>query len=155
MNEPVTEQMAEEAAAHTAQRADAGPPRVGIVLVSHSGEVADSVARLASGLADTGSAPVTGAGGAADGGLGISAELITRAARKVDRGLGVAILVDLGGAVPTVQAMLAEGDELPEVTRLLDAPLVEGAVVAVATASGGADLDTVAAAAEGYDHRKV
>jgi PTS hybrid protein len=63
--------------------------------------------------------------------------------------------VDLGSAVLTVKTLLAEGDELPEGSRLLDAPFVEGAVAAVVTASAGAGLDAVAAAAsEAYDYRK-
>ncbi|WP_199821503.1 PTS-dependent dihydroxyacetone kinase phosphotransferase subunit DhaM [Streptomyces rimosus] len=129
---------------------------VGIVLVSHSGPVAESVARLAVGLAGGDvKAPVVGAGGTPDGGLGTSAELITEAARKVDGGAGVAVLVDLGSAVLTVKALLAEGDELPEGTQLVDAPFVEGAVAAVVTAATGADLDAVAAAAgEAYSYRK-
>jgi dihydroxyacetone kinase phosphotransfer subunit len=133
------------------------PPRVGIVLVSHSKEVADSVARLAVGLAaGQDSAPVEGAGGGPDGGLGTSAELISDAAHKVDAGAGVAVLVDLGSAVLTVKVLLAEGDELPENAQLVDAPLVEGAIAAVVASAGGADLAEVAAAAEeAYHFRKV
>ncbi|MGI5484358.1 PTS fructose transporter subunit IIA [Streptomyces lavendofoliae] len=130
--------------------------KVGIVLVSHSAAVAASVAELALGLAGGGdTAPVAAAGGTADGGLGTSAELIQRAATAVDGGAGVAVLVDLGSAVLTVKALLAEGDELPGGTRLVDAPFVEGAVAAVVTASAGGDLDAVAAAAsEAYGYRK-
>ncbi|MFG2959006.1 PTS-dependent dihydroxyacetone kinase phosphotransferase subunit DhaM [Streptomyces sp. NPDC048291] len=130
---------------------------VGIVLVSHSAEVAASVAELAKGLAGAGTAvPVVPAGGTEGGGLGTSAELIAAAAAAVDRGAGVAVLTDLGSAVLTVKALLAEGDELPEGTRLVDAPFVEGAVAAVVTASTGAGLDAVeAAAAEAYTYRKV
>lgn len=130
---------------------------VGIVLVSHSGPVAAAVAELAKGLAGGGSvAPVAGAGGTPDGGLGTSSELISAAAAEVDRGSGVALLVDLGSAVLTVKAMLAEGDELPDGARLVDAPFVEGAVAALVTASAGGDLDAVqAAASEAYDYRKV
>ncbi|MFD4523560.1 PTS-dependent dihydroxyacetone kinase phosphotransferase subunit DhaM [Streptomyces sp. NPDC058470] len=136
--------------------ADAGPQLVGIVLVSHSAAVAASVAELAAGLAGGGrTAPVAPAGGTMDGGLGTSAELIAAAAASVDRGAGVAVLTDLGSAVLTVKALLAEGDELPEDTRLVDAPFVEGAVAAVVTASAGADLAAVeAAAAEAYSYRK-
>ncbi|NEC16970.1 PTS-dependent dihydroxyacetone kinase phosphotransferase subunit DhaM, partial [Streptomyces parvus] len=91
-----------------------------------------------------------------NGGLGTSAELIERAAASVDRGAGVAVLVDLGSAVLTVKSMLAEGDELPENTRLVDAPFVEGAVAAVVTASAGGDLAAVeAAASEAYGYRKM
>lgn len=130
---------------------------VGIVLVSHSGPVAEAVAALATGLAGGGTtAPVAPAGGTEDGGIGTSSELIAQAAAKVDRGAGIAILMDLGSAVLTVKALLAEGDELPDGARLVDAPFVEGAVAAVVTASAGADLDAVeAAAAEAYSYRKV
>ncbi|NEE31023.1 PTS fructose transporter subunit IIA, partial [Streptomyces sp. SID7982] len=54
------------------------------------------------------------------------------------------------------KSMLAEGDELPENTRLVDAPFVEGAVAAVVTASAGGDLAAVeAAASEAYGYRKT
>ncbi|KAB8162041.1 PTS fructose transporter subunit IIA [Streptomyces sp. 3MP-14] len=130
---------------------------VGVVLVSHSHEVASSVATLASGLAGKGHlAPVVPAGGTPDGGVGTSSELITEAAWRADQGVGVAILVDLGSAVLTVRALLAEGDVLPPAARLVDAPLLEGAVAAVLTASTGADLDAVeAAASDAWDYRKV
>ncbi|MEV8585649.1 PTS fructose transporter subunit IIA [Streptomyces sp. NPDC051180] len=129
---------------------------MGIVLVSHSSAVAAAVAELAAGLAGGGDlAPLAAAGGLPDGGLGTSAELISAAAQAVDRGAGVALLVDLGSAVLTVKALLAEGDELPEESRLVDAPFVEGAVAALVTASAGGDLDAVAAAAsEAYSYRK-
>ncbi|MER5497625.1 MULTISPECIES: PTS-dependent dihydroxyacetone kinase phosphotransferase subunit DhaM [unclassified Streptomyces] len=131
--------------------------QVGIVLVSHSGPVAESVAELARGLAAGGAtAPVAAAGGTPAGGLGTSAELIAEAARSVDSGAGVALLVDLGSAVLTVKSLLAEGDELPEGSRLVDAPFVEGAVAAVVTASAGGDIAAVeAAATEAYGYRKV
>ncbi|MEW2297895.1 PTS fructose transporter subunit IIA [Streptomyces sp. NPDC006743] len=131
--------------------------RVGIVLVSHSAEVAASVAELARGLAGGAEGvAVAPAGGREGGGMGTSAELVAAAAASVDRGAGVAVLTDLGSAVLTVKALLAEGDELPEGTRLVDAPFVEGAVAAVVTAATGAGIDAVeAAAADAYAYRKV
>ncbi|MEU7581078.1 PTS fructose transporter subunit IIA [Streptomyces sp. NPDC041068] len=135
----------------------ANGPLVGVVLVSHSGPVAEAVAALATGLAGGGdTAPVAAAGGTEDGGLGTSAELISAAAARVDRGAGVALLTDLGSAVLTVKALLAEGDELPDGARLVDAPFLEGAVAAVVTTSAGADLAAVEAAAEeAYTYRKA
>lgn len=100
--------------------------------------MAAAVAALATGLAGGRAAPVAPAGGTPDGGLGTSSELIAEAAASVDEGAGVAVLVDLGSAVLTVKALLAEGDELPDATRLIDAPFLEGAVAAVVTASAGA-----------------
>ncbi|EGX55228.1 hypothetical protein SZN_33941 [Streptomyces zinciresistens K42] len=129
---------------------------VGVVLVSHSAQVAASVAELARGLAGGADVPVAPAGGTGAGELGTSAELIAAAAASVDRGAGVAVLTDLGSAVLTVKALLAEGDELPPRTSLVDAPFVEGAVAAVVTAATGADLAAVEAAAEeAYRYRKV
>ncbi|WP_062215915.1 PTS-dependent dihydroxyacetone kinase phosphotransferase subunit DhaM [Streptomyces sp. NBRC 109706] len=136
------------------------PGLVGVVLVSHSAEVAVAVAEMASRLAGNGRlAPVVPAGGTPDGGLGTSSELIAAAARRADGGAGVALLVDLGSAVLTVRAMLEDQEDgmgaLPADSRLVDAPLVEGAVAAVLTASTGADLDAVAAAAgDAYEYRK-
>lgn len=130
--------------------------RVGIVLVSHSKEVADATARMAAALAGVPDAPVIGAGGLPDGGLGTSEEVIAEAARQVDAGAGVALLADLGSAVLTVKTLLADGDELTGSARLVDAPLVEGAIGAVVTAAGGGDLAAVSAAAEeAYTYRKA
>ena len=129
---------------------------VGIVLVSHSAAVAEAVAGLAVGLSGGAEqVPVVAAGGTPDGGLGTDALAITEAARSVDRGEGVAVLTDLGSAVLTVKALLAD-DELPPETVLVDAPFVEGAVAAVVTAAAGADLAAVAAAAQdAYTFRKT
>ncbi|MCT2594570.1 PTS fructose transporter subunit IIA [Streptomyces sp. N2-109] len=130
---------------------------VGIVLVSHSAAVAESVARLAAALAGASGAPVpiTGAGGTPDGGFGTDADAVARAAHQVDQGRGVVILADLGSAVLTVRTLLAEGDELPAGSAMADAPFVEGAVAALFTAGTGADRTAVAEAArEAYDYRK-
>lgn len=128
---------------------------VGVVLVSHSRAVAVSTAELASGLAGgRPAAPVEPAGGTDDGALGTSAEAISAAVHKVDQGRGVAVLADLGSAVLTVKALIAEGD-LPRQVLLVDAPFVEGAVAALVTASAGAPLEAVAAAAhDAYQYRK-
>ncbi|MEU7042234.1 dihydroxyacetone kinase phosphoryl donor subunit DhaM [Streptomyces varsoviensis] len=133
--------------------------RVGVVLVSHSRDVAASTADLAKALVGTGDpAPVAAAGGLPDGGIGTSAELIRRAIADVDEGKGVVVLCDMGSAVLTVKEILADpaGNGVPEDLRIADAPFVEGAVAALVTASVGGDADMVIAAtddARGY--RKV
>jgi dihydroxyacetone kinase DhaKLM complex PTS-EIIA-like component DhaM len=133
--------------------------RVGVVLVSHSRELAEDVADLARAMAPTEDpAPVAATGGHPGDGLGSSALLLAAAARRVDQGHGVAVLADLPAAVQTVLAVLAAADEhgLPFPVRFADAPLVEGAVAAVATASAGGDLAAVVdAAEETYRQRKV
>ncbi|MEV6210823.1 PTS fructose transporter subunit IIA [Kitasatospora sp. NPDC051914] len=137
----------------------AGHGRVGVVLVSHSHELALAVRKLA--LTMTGSedpSPVAAAGGSQSDGLGTSAVLVAAAARRVDQGHGVAVLSDMGSAVSTVLALLADADEhgLPFPVRFADAPFVEGAVAAVVTATAGGDLAAVLdAAEETYRQHKI
>ncbi|WP_082598472.1 MULTISPECIES: hypothetical protein [unclassified Kitasatospora] len=137
----------------------AGLGRVGVVLVSHSQRLAEAVAALAVGLTRTDDpAAVAATGGSLADGLGTSAVLVAAAARRVDQGHGVVVLADLGSAVGTVRALLTDADEhgLPFPVRLADAPFVEGAVAAVATASAGGDLAAVLDAAEEmYRQRKL
>ncbi|MFF7637691.1 PTS-dependent dihydroxyacetone kinase phosphotransferase subunit DhaM [Kitasatospora sp. NPDC008050] len=132
--------------------------RVGVVLVSHSRELAQDTADLARAMSATDDpAPVAATGGHPGDGLGSSALLIAAAARRVDQGHGVAVLADLPSAVQTVAAVLAAADEhgLPFPVRFADAPFVEGAVAAVLTASAGGDLAAVVEAAEEtYRQRK-
>jgi dihydroxyacetone kinase phosphotransfer subunit len=128
---------------------------VGLVLVSHSEQLAAGLREMVVELAP-GEVVVMAAGGTDDGRFGTSYQRIAAAIAGADRGDGVVILADLGSAVLTVKALLAEGDELPDTARLVDAPFVEGAVAAAVTAATGADLDAVAAAAaEAYTYRKV
>ncbi|MBZ6477538.1 PTS fructose transporter subunit IIA [Streptomyces griseocarneus] len=153
---PEAEAKAEaEAAAATGAEAERPAGRVGVVLVSHSREVAESTAALARALVGTGDpAPVAPAGGLPDGAIGTNAELVRRAVKDADRGAGVVVLCDMGSAVLTVRTLLAE-KEL-EGTHIADAPFVEGAVAAVVTASAGGDLEAVlAATADARTYRKL
>ncbi|MEV5510323.1 PTS-dependent dihydroxyacetone kinase phosphotransferase subunit DhaM [Streptomyces orinoci] len=121
------------------------PGRVGLVLVSHSREVATATAALAKALVGTGDpAPVAPAGGLPDGKIGTSAELVRKAVRAADQGAGVVVVCDMGSAVLTVRELLPELGG----TRIADTPFVEGAVAAAVTASAGGDLAAVLAAAE-------
>jgi PTS hybrid protein len=144
-------------------------PRVGIVLVSHSVRLAEGAADLA-GQVSGGTVRVLAAGGTEDGGLGTSAEKVAQAVAGADAGAGVLVLPDLGSAVLTVRAMLAETGGLAETGEpadiagpadtpgarvvLADAPFVEGAVAATVTAAAGADLKAVARAAEEAWHAR-
>jgi dihydroxyacetone kinase phosphotransfer subunit len=120
---------------------------VGIVVVSHSSLIASGTVELAAQMAGPDVA-IEAAGGTADGGLGTDAERVRTAIERADAGDGVAVLGDLGSAILTVRELLASGDVTGAV-RLLDAPLVEGAVTAALTASAGLSLDEVAEATEG------
>lgn len=120
---------------------------VGIVLVSHSADLAEAAAELARELAGPSTA-VLAAGGTEDGRFGTSIDKIEAAVSGADSGDGVAILMDVGSAVLTSKALLADLDDDDPDVRLVDAPLVEGAIAAAVTASTGQDLDAVVAAAE-------
>ena len=94
------------------------------------------------------------AGGTDDGGLGTSAAKVTQAVKQADRGAGVLIVPDLGSAVLTVRALLADEDDLPGPVELADAPFVEGVVAATVTAAAGADIAAVRSAAEEAWHAR-
>jgi PTS hybrid protein len=131
---------------------------VGIVLVSHSAALAEGAADLAGQVAGgpAGSVAVIPAGGTDDGGLGTSAAKVAEAVKRADRGAGVLIIPDLGSAVLTVRALLADPDDLPDLVVLADAPFVEGAVAATVTAAAGLDIEAVRGAAEeARDARKL
>jgi PTS hybrid protein len=117
--------------------------RVGLVVVSHSGRLAEGVAELAAQMAPD--VAVVAAGGA-DGGLGTDFDAVSAAIGTAQSGAGVVVLYDLGSAkmVADMAAELADGEVL-----VVDAPLVEGAVAAAVAAQREAGLAGVAAAATG------
>jgi PTS hybrid protein len=122
---------------------------VGIVLVSHSAEVAAGLRRLLEQIGSD-SVPVATAGGTGDGRIGTSYDRVAAAVKEADRGAGVLILPDLGSSVLTARTVLADHPR-PDVL-IADAPFVEGAVAAAVTAASGADLATVRTAAEEARH---
>ncbi|NUR00911.1 MAG: PTS-dependent dihydroxyacetone kinase phosphotransferase subunit DhaM [Streptomyces sp.] len=122
---------------------------VGIVLVSHSAELAAGLRLLVEQIGSD-SVPLATAGGTDDGRIGTSYDLVLDAIRSVDRGQGVVVLPDLGSSVLTARTVL-EDHPRPDVL-IVDAPFVEGAVAAVVTAASGADLKTVADAAKEARH---
>src|SRR5436190_4128821 len=126
---------------------------VGIVLVSHSAELARGVAAVAAQVAGP-DVRIEAAGGDADGGLGTSADRVEDAIRRADAGGGVVVLADLGSAILTVRDILE--DQADGAVRLADAPIVEGAVAAAVTAATGQSLEAVVQAAEeARDARKL
>jgi PTS hybrid protein len=129
---------------------------VGLVVVSHSVKIAEGVVDLAGQMA--GQVRILAAGGTDDGGLGTDAGLIAGAIEAADDGQGVLVLVDLGSAVLSASMAIEElvADDVRARTRIAEAPVVEGAVVAAVQASTGVDLDAVeAAAVEAATMRKV
>jgi phosphoenolpyruvate---glycerone phosphotransferase subunit DhaM len=130
---------------------------VGIVLVSHSFELAHGLAAMAGQVAGDG-VRVEPAGGGPDGSLGTTGDVVWDAIVRADTGQGVVVLADLGSSVLTVRHLLEEGRANGHVlfdeerangrVRLVDAPFVEGAIAAAVMSSADQDLDAVAQAAE-------
>ncbi len=118
---------------------------VGIVVVSHSSDLAHGLADLAGQVAGP-DVSIEPAGGLPDGGLGTDDERVREAIKRADRGDGVVVLCDLGSAILTVRHVLERSSNGHVV--LADAPLVEGAVTAAVVSSAGSSLQDVAQAAE-------
>jgi PTS hybrid protein len=123
-----------------------GDDVVGIVLVSHSADLANGTAELAGQLAGD-SVGIEAVGGGPDGSLGTDGDRVSAAIERADRGDGVVILGDLGSAILTVRHVLESNGSNGHV-KLVDAPFVEGAVAAAVVASAGVPLAGVAKAAE-------
>jgi PTS hybrid protein len=126
---------------------------VGIVLVSHSATLASGLAEIVGQVAGD-EVRIEAAGGSSDGRLGTSGDLVAAALANADTGDGVVVLADLGSSILVVRHLLETLGANGRI-RLVDAPMVEGAVAAAVVASGGASIGEVAAAAEGArDARK-
>jgi PTS hybrid protein len=120
---------------------------VGLLLVSHSSKIAEGVAELAHQMAA--SVTIVAAGGTDEDGIGTSFEKVQSGLTTADSGDGVVVLYDLGSALLTTETAVdfLEDDGARERVRVVDAPLVEGAVAAAVAAEMGSGLDDVVAAA--------
>jgi dihydroxyacetone kinase phosphotransfer subunit len=121
---------------------------VGIVIVSHSADVARGTALMVEQMVGP-EVPLGWCGGDPGGGLGTSVEAIMKAIDQAWSERGVAILVDLGGAETNSEMAI---EMLPEERRsrvvVCNAPVVEGAVMAATEAASGATLEAVRRTAE-------
>ena len=117
---------------------------VSLLIVSHSAQLAAGVKEFAEQVAG-GKVHIADAGGAADGSLGTSVELIQERLRQVASPDGTLVLIDLGSAVLSVE-MAIESLGAGRV-QISDAPLVEGAYLAAIEASVESSLEQTAAAA--------
>ncbi len=122
---------------------------VGIVLVSHSAELAAAVKALADQQTQ-GKAAIAAVGGTDNPAqpFGTDAMAILEAIQSVYSDDGVLVLMDLGSAIMSTEVAIEFLDEAqrPNV-RMSQAPFVEGAMAASVQASIGRDLDAVAAEA--------
>ena len=119
---------------------------VGIVIVSHSEKIAQGIVELCKQMAAD--VPMAAAGGLPDGSIGTDFQRIYDAVEAVKSDDGVVILFDMGSAIMTTEMVIEQFEDIP--VRLVNAPIVEGAVLAAVTAEGGAPLDEVLAEARSF-----
>ena len=121
---------------------------VGIVIVSHSPKVAEGTAEMVRQMVGP-LVRVAWCGGNPAGGLGTDAGRIHAAILDAWSEAGVAVFVDLGGAETNSEMAI---EMLPPAmsgrVAICNAPIVEGAVMAAAEASGGASLAKVVQTAQ-------
>jgi len=121
---------------------------VGIVIVSHSADVAKGAADMVRQMVGA-HVPLAWCGGNLAGGLGTSVEAIVKAVELAWSDSGVVIMVDMGGAETNSEMAI---EMMPEKRRarivVCNGPIVEGAVMAATESSSGATLERVRRAAE-------
>lgn len=113
---------------------------VGIVVVSHSQKIAEGAVELAKQMAPD--VKIAAAGGMEDGSIGTDVSKILTAIEAVQQGDGVVILVDLGSAVMSSEMAIEMIDDSSKV-KIVDSPIVEGAVFSSVEASIGSSLEEV------------
>ena len=125
---------------------------VGLVIVSHSTQLASGVVELAAQMTQ-GKTPLAAAGGGIDDIIGTSADKILAAIQSVANPDGVLILLDLGSAILSAELALEFLDEEQRArVALTYAPLIEGTITAAVEASLGRTLAQVKHAAENMAH---
>ncbi|MDX6309160.1 MAG: multiphosphoryl transfer protein [Nocardioidaceae bacterium] len=137
---------------HSGTAADrAAGAGVGIVVISHSRALARAAVSLASEMLHGRPVRIEVAAGLDDSTFGTDAVRIKEAIERVDGPEGVVVLMDLGSAVLSAELALdlLEDPTGRERVILSPAPLVEGLIVAVVAAAGGAARAEVASEARG------
>ncbi|EFQ56358.1 dihydroxyacetone kinase phosphoryl donor subunit DhaM [Streptococcus downei] len=110
---------------------------LGIVIVSHSKNIAQGVIDLISEVAKDIS--ITYVGGTKDGGIGTSFDQVQRAIEENDKDTLLAFF-DLGSAKMNLE-MVADFTDKEVIINSV--PIVEGAYTAAALLQAGADLETI------------
>ncbi|MFQ2386264.1 dihydroxyacetone kinase phosphoryl donor subunit DhaM [Aeromonas dhakensis] len=123
---------------------------IGIVVVSHSAQLAAGLKALADQLGSPAKLLLAAGVDDPDHPIGTDAIAVMSAIEEADDGSGVLVLMDLGSALLSAETALELlPPELSARVRLCPAPLVEGTLAAVVAAGSGLTLDEVAAEALG------
>ena len=128
---------------------------MGIVVVSHSPELARAAVNLALQMVHGPVPRIEIAAGTSDDRLGTDPVAVAEAVVSADDGEGVVVIMDLGSAVLSAELALELLSKPGIRTRLVPAAFVEGTFAAVISAAGGAQLDAVAREAEEALHAKA
>lgn len=118
---------------------DINEDTVGIVVVSHSSKIAEGISELANEMVPN--SKIAFAGGDKDDNIGTDLNKIMAAIEEVQSSAGVVVLVDLGSAIMATQ-MAIETLGADNV-KIVDAPILEGAIFAAIEASVGSDLNRI------------
>lgn len=122
---------------------------IAILVVSHSKALAEGTVELAKEMADN-ELVVKAVGGLSDGSIGTDAVKIMNELYNVYTEEGILVFVDLGSSVLSTQmAIDLLGDEkMKEHIHIVNAPLVEGTIIAALQASIGDPIDDIIKEAE-------
>jgi dihydroxyacetone kinase phosphotransfer subunit len=127
---------------------------VGIVIISHSKNIADGVKELAQQMAPQVSIAV--AGGTSDGRVGTDMEKILNAIENVYSEDGVIIVFDLGSAFMNAEMAIECLDgSMKEKIKIVDCPIVEGAVIAAVESSISKNIEEIEAALKAMNLGKM
>ncbi|MBL4931854.1 dihydroxyacetone kinase phosphoryl donor subunit DhaM [Clostridium paridis] len=107
---------------------------VGLVIVSHSENIAKGVKELVEQMVPN--VPIAAAGGAYDGSIGTDIEKIMNGIERVYSEDGVIVIFDLGSAFMNAEMAIEFLDaEMIDKVKIIDCPIVEGAVTAAVESS--------------------
>jgi phosphoenolpyruvate---glycerone phosphotransferase subunit DhaM len=122
--------------------------KVGVVIVSHSPDVAKGAADMVRQMVGD-SVPLAYCGGNPAGGLGTDVAEIKKCLEQTWNSAGVVVLVDLGGAEMNAEMAIEMMDENKRANIVIcNAAVVEGAVMAATESSVDGSLTEVKEAAE-------
>ena len=103
---------------------------IGLVVVSHNRKLAEEIINFSNEMKQF-DFPVENGGGTSSEIYGTEPQIIIDAIKRADKGEGVLIFVDLGSSIMNTE-MAIEMLGNPEKLYIVDAPLVEGVISAVA-----------------------
>ncbi|WP_298211575.1 hypothetical protein [Ferrimicrobium sp.] len=131
--------------------------RTGLIIVSHSKRLALGVVELVRALAGDELAIVAigGEETSGGGGLGVNAAMVLEGLAQLDGYDAIGMIGDVGSSFLATSAAI-ELEGLEERVRIIDCPMVEGAIACAMTLSMDGSLDEAIAAAEhAWEVRKV